>query len=60
MKWPGAAPWFAMALLAGLLGLVGIAALGAGLALPLRLAVQHYLMLPGFAFLGALTAASLA
>jgi hypothetical protein len=32
VKWPGAAPWFAMVLLAGLLGLVGIATMGAGAA----------------------------
>jgi cobalamin transport system permease protein len=42
----------------GLLGVSSGAALGAVLALHLGLAVQHYLMLPGFAFLGGLAAAS--
>jgi iron complex transport system permease protein len=43
----------------GLLGVSSGAALGAVLALHLGLAVQHYLLLPGFAFLGALVAVSL-
>jgi iron complex transport system permease protein len=41
----------------GLLGVSSGAALGAVLALHLGLAVQHYLMLPGFAFLSGLAAA---
>jgi iron complex transport system permease protein len=43
----------------GLLGVSSGAALGAVLALTLGLAVQHYLMLPGIAFLGGLVAAGL-
>jgi iron complex transport system permease protein len=43
----------------GLLGVSSGAALGAVLALHLGLAAQHYLLLPGFAFLGALVAVSL-
>jgi iron complex transport system permease protein len=43
----------------GLLGVSSGAALGAVLALHLGVAVQHYLMLPGFAFLGGLAAASI-
>ena len=42
----------------GLLGVSSGAALGAVLAITLGLAMQHYLMLPGFAFLGGLAAAS--
>jgi iron complex transport system permease protein len=42
----------------GLLGVSSGAALGAVLALHLGLAVQHYLILPGCAFLGGLAAAS--
>ena len=41
----------------GLLGVSSGAALGAVLAITLGLAMQHYLMLPGFAFLGGLVAA---
>jgi iron complex transport system permease protein len=43
----------------GLLGVSSGAALGAVLALTLGWAVQHYLVLPGCAFLGGLTAAGL-
>lgn len=43
----------------GLLGVSSGAALGAVLALTLGLAGQHYLMLPGMAFLGGLVAAGL-
>jgi iron complex transport system permease protein len=43
----------------GLLGVSSGAVLGAVLALHLGLAMQHYLLLPGFAFLGALLAAGL-
>jgi iron complex transport system permease protein len=42
----------------GLLGVSSGAALGAVLALHLGLVVQHYIMLPSFAFLGGLAAAS--